>query len=245
MLTRRTLLAIATAPAAAPRTASAIDRETVSWDDDFLGDEIDARYHASTALGGYVSISSDEDLRGGWLKLTTAGQEGSAARLRLGTDEDDDGKHHLQWWTTQNASAEGLVRLNGAIYGQATFGLVGKNDPHNVLGAALWRPAGTYAPFGRQPAQWWFQVAANNRHSIVPTRYAPERPTWIRIETGPTASKLWMDGVLRAAVADNIPEAGGVFEFQVWSDRTKDGTFWPTTMWVDCVSIWQTRQRHG
>jgi hypothetical protein len=200
--------------------------DRVVWEDDFLGDTIDEKYHCSFANGGNARITGNENLLGGWLEIYATPSAGSVARLRFGTDLDDDGKHHLQFSAAKQAKCEGLVMLNHANKGEATFGFVGKDDPDNVLGAALWRSG-----------EWLLQTCANGQSTVVRTHTGGGNGVQrLRIETYPEAAGLWINDVLVCFSTTNIPTVGAPFEIQVWGDQGH-----PTTMWIDAIRIEQRR----
>lgn len=206
----------------------------VVWFDDFIGVRIGSAYCVTLSGAGVVRIA--DGLTGGAVLLASAGEAQGAARLRLGEDPGTGPFNALNFSAQKNLVYEARVYFNRNTNIEATIGLVGLNDPQNVL-AAIYHS-------GDDVDSWGFQVINDSKGTTTPTGFTHQPGNWfrVRIEVSETA-RIYFNGeeVPRVEIpAEFIPLTGLCPEFQIWNVPL-NGVYSQPTMWVDYLSVRQDR----
>jgi hypothetical protein len=214
------------------------DVSKVSYVEEFLGDQIPDIFNISTAGNGAV-VPSQLAMINGWAQMSGYGNE-SVARMRLGEDRQDSGKHHLNFSVRHHARGSARLVINSEADLHVTVGFVGLDDPANVGGALLYRS---------ESKSWWLQCTKNYHGdpanvTNIDTRWKhkPGVPFVLTISTSPSKVDAYVDGQLIGTCTTNIPTAHGMpWEFQLWNARTATGWSAPA-LWIDYLAVRQERE---
>ena len=208
----------------------------VAWFDDFLGIKINPTYAISLAGTGDVKISEGVN---GILALYATGWAPGTARIRLGEEPGNSPYNALNFSAKKNLVYKARVFLNRNTDLQATVGLTGLNDPHNVLALVYDEPNGS--------STWAFQAINEGKNLTLPINFThtPGSYFTVRIETEwgeiPVARVFINDeSAPRAIITGEYIPDGLCAEFQVWNRPTQFGFSQPT-MYVDYLSVTQDR----
>lgn len=121
-------------------SGNAAPPQTVEWTDDFLGLTIDAKYCRSVSGTGRIDLAT---FTGGAARIYVLSSGLGNARLRFGEESGTGCCDVRNWNPTKNLLFEARAFFNLDADVQITVGLVGQNDPNNVLAALLIRTAGS------------------------------------------------------------------------------------------------------
>ena len=209
----------------------------VTWFDDFLGIRINPTYAESLAGTGGIQIAPGQN---GILALYATGGGPGTARIRLGEEPGNSVHNALNFSARKNLVYKARVFLNRNTDLQATVGLTGLNDPHNVLALIHDHPLSKEG--------WFFQAVNEGQNMTVPIGFIHTPGHWftVRIETEwgeiPTAKVFINDETEpRATITGEYIPNGLCAEFQVWNRPLEIGGHSQPTMYVDYLSISQDR----
>lgn len=206
----------------------------VTWFDDFLGISINPAYAVSLAGTGNVKISEGQN---GILALYATASGAGTARMRLGEEPGNSTHNALNFSARKSLVYQARVFLNRTTDLQATVGLTGLNDPHNVLALVYDHP--------HTQDGWFFQGINEGNNLTIPIGFVHEPGAYwtARIEADSEIAKVFINDEAepRAVIGpDNIPD-GLCAEFQTWNRPLGGGLYSQPTMYVDYLSITQDR----
>lgn len=243
--------------AIAPATAAQMP-PLESFSDDFIGFQIGPEWRQVVGGTGHISMNTESSpITGGQARLWTLGGASGVARMRLGMGAHTGETNILNWNAHRRFIFEARVMMNTSAGVQATVGLIGVDDPNNVLAAifASWTSAA-----------WNFQVRSNvagvQEGFGVSTGWAHTAGRWVYVRIESTGGQdpvvtLWIDDVgdalgdaatLRATYqGPAVPAADLAVEFQLWNtDQDPAVPDWgQVTMWVDRVQLAMCRTAAG
>ena len=211
----------------------------IKWEDDFLGIAINPKYAISLFGTGGVRLAPGP---GGLLALyATSGAKG-VARVRLGEEPGNSTFNALNFSARKNLVYKARVFLNRNEHVQATIGLTGLNDPHNVLALVFDHPLTNEG--------WYFQGINEGNNSTVPIGFIHDPGVYftVRIETclnelGQRVAKVFINSETepRATLSEEYIPNGLCAEFQIWNRPLEGGAYSQPTMYADYLSIVQER----
>jgi len=207
----------------------------VTWFDDFLGIKINPTYAISLAGTGDVKISEGVN---GILALYATSSASGTARVRLGEEPGNSIYNALNFNAKKNLVYKARVFLNRNTDIQATVGLTGLNDPHNVLALVYDHP--------NSENGWCFQAINEGKNATIPIGFVhtPGAYFTVRIEVGADGARVFINDETepRAMIADEyIPVSGLCGEFQVWNRQIQNGSYSQPTLYADYLWITQDR----
>jgi len=206
----------------------------VTWFDDFLGIRINPIYAISLAGTGDVKISDGPN---GVLALYATSAAAGTARVRLGEEPGNSLHNALNFSARKNLVYQARVFLNRNTDIQATVGLTGLNDPHNVLALVYDHP--------HTQEGWFFQGINEGANLTIPIgfKHDPGAYFTVRIEADPDIAKVFISGEVepRAVIGHEFIPDGLCAEFQVWNRPLSGGLYSQPTLYADYLSITQDR----